>query len=129
MRKNHIFITGILCLVMLLMCTSCSAILAPKVLNVTANYECGNGYLVGGSALCDVVLTINDKFDWHEVTLTINDNYIYSLKIPVIKSDTTYTANLANFTLSDGTRFDIILTKPMNFEVTSGEGTYYGVWN
>jgi len=128
MRKNYIFIPGAMTLIMLLICTSCS-ILAPKELGATGNYECNAGYLVEGSALCNVELANNDKFDWHGVTLTINDDYTYSLKIPVIKSGTVYMANLANFILSNGTRFDIRSTKPLNVEVTSKEGIYYGVWN
>lgn len=108
---------------------SCSSILAPKQLHATGNYKCEPGYLIEGSAVCNLQITNNDGFDWNDVILTINDKYIYATKIPLIHSKETFYANLSNFILDDGTRFDINTIKPLNFTLKTKEGIYYGFWD
>jgi len=103
-------------------------ILAPRTLHVGGGCNCDAGYLLAGSSLCNVQLINKDTFDWHDVTVVLNDNYNYSVKIPLIKAGETYKANLADFVTNGGTRFDIKSTKPLKITVTSKEGIYQGEW-
>jgi hypothetical protein len=127
MRKNYFLI--FFCISIILLNVSCSAILAPKVLNVECRYHCDSEYLVKGSVVCNVQLTNKDDFDWHNITLIMNDNYGYSVKIPVLKAGDTYSANFSDFILKDGTRFDIKSTKPLRITINCKEGTNQGEWN
>ena len=110
----------------ILLSLSCSTILAPKTLHVEGRYSCDADCVLKGSFLCNIQLTNRDTFDWHDVTVVLNDHYNYSENISLLKAGETYEANLANFITNDGTRFDIRVTKPLRITVTSVGGIYRG---
>lgn len=73
------------------------------------------------------VITNNDNFDWTNAEFTINPGWNgYKLTAGELKAGETYTVGAAQFTKSDGERFNPFTHKPKSFliraETPKGEG-------
>jgi hypothetical protein len=82
-------------------------------------------------------VTNENNFDWQNITFSINDMgissgyYFYSNEL---KQGGNLDINLMEFAKTDGTRFNILDTKPLTIKIKvynslGQSGTYYGTWN
>jgi len=81
-------------------------------------------------------VTNDDSFDWSEVKFELNSQGLksgYTYRVATVKAGQTVKLSLSDFTLGDGTRFNVLTTKPLNFGVwckvpKGGNGSWYGGW-
>jgi hypothetical protein len=98
-----------------------------KMLHVKAILNLGDDYLTAGSSVCAVQIINEDTFDWHNVTLRVDEFYVYKEKFDVIKAGDALTLPLTGYLL-DNTPFDITKYKPYKVGVTADEGNYFYGW-
>jgi hypothetical protein len=93
-----------------------------KWVKLTAKVE-----LTGNDAL---LIENKDSFQWDNLRLSINGDY--KTNKPALKSGAFLLCNLKDFTKKDGTRFNILSTKPLEFSIICqtehGTGSYLGTW-
>lgn len=78
-----------------------------------------------------VSITNNDTFDWTNVKFEMNSQGLksgYVYRTSRVKAGQTVQVSMSNFTLGDGTRFNILTTKALNFSVWCDVGNDHGFW-
>jgi len=71
----------------------------------------------------------NDDFSWTDVKCELNSGLIssgYTYSINTLEAHSNQSISLSQFTKSDGTRFDILSTKPLNIYIHANEGSFSG---
>lgn len=88
--------------------------------------------LIGGTTM---EITNNDTFEWTSVKFEVNGQGLksgYTYNLASVKPGATVKAPLNQFTLGNGTRFNPVTTKPLNFSIwcktSRGNGWWYGAW-
>ncbi len=124
-RIFYLWLAGMLLVTMLLV--SCDTRNHPsKMIHVYANYSCAGD---SGSAACTVYVRNDDTYDWHNVSLFVDELYKYAKNpLAVIKAGETFSAPLADFKIGDGP-FDITKYKPVKIGVRCDEGSYFYGWS
>jgi hypothetical protein len=73
-----------------------------------------------------------NDFDWYDVRFTLNSSYNFHAE--TIEANTTYTVGVMQFTKSDGTRFNPLISKPLNMGVNcenkdGKSASWFGSWD
>ncbi len=77
------------------------------------------------------VITNNDWEDWENIEFELNDNF--TLTVPLIQANNSYTVGAMQFTDDAGLRFNPFQMKPKKMEITTKKdghttGMYTGTW-
>lgn len=78
-----------------------------------------------------LVITNNNTFDWTGVSMHLNTGILfggYALKADRILAGQTYTVGVAEFTRSNGERFNPFTHKPKDFMIDCDQGLFTGQW-
>ena len=130
MKKNLVFLCVVVTLLLVLPVTGAACKLKNNpstMIHADAELKLGAGYKTLGSSICTVEITNQDKFDWHNVKLTVDELFVYKTRLDVIKAGQKVILSLADY--FEGTfPFDITKYKPAKVGVIADEGSYFWGW-